>query len=206
MYNHVGRVYEEKSESGNGVSDEDLLLRVRAGDEEALSKLVSRYEKLVAYLSGASYKLSGAEQEDLIQEGMLGLVRALNGYDTQKNASFNTYASVCIRNALTSAARKSLSGDGRLSVLYMEDIGELADVSVAEQILSDTVDSRGYLEDIVCLLSGFERNVLRLYMSGLSRRDISESLNISYKSVDNALVRIKNKAKNKSRAAITGEA
>jgi DNA-binding NarL/FixJ family response regulator len=86
----------------------------------------------------------------------------------------------------------------------MEDLGELADVSVAEQIQSDTVDQKGYLEDIVCLLSGFEREVLKLYMSGLNRKEISESLNRSYKSVDNALVRIKNKAKNKSRAAITG--
>jgi RNA polymerase sporulation-specific sigma factor len=203
MYNHIGRVYKDLEPDANS-TDEELLLRVRAGDEKALPMLVSRYEKLVAYFSKAYFRLSGVEQEDLIQEGMLGLVRAFNGYDPQKDASFNTYASVCIRNALTSAARKSLSGDGRLSVLYMEDLGELADVSVAEQIQSDTVDQKGYLEDIICLLSGFERNVLKLYMSGLNRKEISESLNRSYKSVDNALVRIKNKAKNKSRAAITG--
>jgi len=204
MYNHVGRVYKDNAQPGPGASDEELLAKVRAGDERALSKLVSRYEKLVTYLSRVFFRSPGAEQEDLIQEGMLGLVRALNGYDPERNASFNTYASVCIRNALTSAVRRSHSGSGRLSVLYMEDVGELADASAAEEVLSDKEDSRGYLEDIVCLLSGFERRVLRLYMSGLGRRDISEALNKSYKSVDNALVRIKNKAKNKPRAAITG--
>jgi RNA polymerase sporulation-specific sigma factor len=137
----------------------------------------------------------GAEQEDLIQEGMLGLARALNGYSPDRDASFNTYASVCIKNSLISAIRR-LSGDKRLNVLYIEDVGELGGGFEVEQILSGTGYQGSYLEDIVSLLSDFEKEVLMLYMSGMNRTEMSLKTKKSYKSIDNALVRIKNKARN----------
>lgn len=178
-------------------SDEQLIDNIRLGDENSLSLLVARYEKLVAHLAGA-YKRSGGEQEDLIQEGMLGLVRALNSYLPLKAASFNTYASVCIKNALVSAVRHHYAGDRRLNVLYMEDIGELKSAEDVEQALADTENSNGYLEEIFSLLSSFESDVLKLYLSGLNRNEIAEKLDKSYKSVDNALARIKSKARNPS--------
>ena len=185
----------EISNSQSLISDENLIQLIRAGDEEALGTLVQRYEKLVAYLA-RSYTSAGLEQEDLIQDGMLGLARALNGYSPFRDASFNTYASVCIKNSLISAVRRSRSGDKRLNVLYIEDVGGLEDMPGSGQAPSEPEPyGGGYLEDITSLLSSFEREVLRLYMSGMSRKDMARASQKDEKSIDNALVRIKKKAR-----------
>ena len=199
-------------------TDEALCVRAVSGDRVAEEALVIRYNRLVR-ICARPYFLAGGDSEDLIQEGMVGLLAAIREYDPSKAASFRTYAEVCIKNRLLSvikaAARdkhtplnNSVSfetplfcGNGdryayRASVQHLED---------PEEIFLSREAFRERMEALMGQLSGFEANVLRLYLTGLSYSEIAAEVKKSPKSVDNAVQRIRRKLAQQSSSGDVSE-
>ena len=188
------------------LGDEELCTRAAAGDRGAEEALVLRYNRLVR-MCARPYFLAGGDSEDLIQEGMLGLLSAIREYDPGRSAAFRTYAEVCIKNRLYSAVKaasrnKHTPLNRSLSIetsLYGESGGEYARGSSGghakdpEEILLDRESFRERLEALMGQLSRFETGVLRLYLSGLSYTEIAVEVNKSPKAVDNAVQRIRRK-------------
>ncbi len=171
----------EKAQSGDSKSIETILVECR-GLVEAIAK---------------KYSDSPVEHEDLVQEGMIGLFKAVRSFDKSKGASFRTYANTCIDNAVQSAVRKVT----RQKDIPKNDVVEYQEedipISNSESSAEDEYIRLEMLERlsqaIYDRLSKFEQDVFALYMSGLSYGDIAEKLGKTEKSVDNALQRIKNK-------------
>ena len=138
-----------------------------------------------------AFRGKGLEADDLIQEGLIGLLNAIRAYDTEKGASFKTFAYVCITNHLSSAVEKVNNNVETVSI--DDDESE----AVSQRDLQELVISREYMEnwliDAYKLLSPREEKVLKLYLSGCSYRQMSEMLEVSEKAVDNALCRAKYK-------------
>ena len=187
-------------------SDEALCGMAAAGDRVAEEQLVIRYNRLVR-MCARPYFLAGGDSEDLIQEGMVGLLAAIREYDPGRAASFRTYAEVCIKHRLLSVVKAAArdkhtplnnsvsfetplfdgKGDGyayRAPGRQWED---------PEEIFLSREAFRERMEALMGQLSGFEANVLRLYLNGLSYSEIAAEVNKSPKSVDNAVQRIRRK-------------
>lgn len=189
---------------------EDSALQKLAadGDSYAEEELVSRYMRLVRICARPLF-LAGGESEDLIQEGMFGLLSAVRQYDSKHNASFKTFAEWCIRNRLRSAVKSasSLKHDPLNNRVPLESIlsdesqtqavacAELFQKSPEEQVLAR--ENKKYTEQLylslVDSLSRFEKAVLALYLDGLSYKEIARSTGKSDKAVDNAIQRIRRK-------------
>ncbi|WP_297196050.1 sigma-70 family RNA polymerase sigma factor [uncultured Flavonifractor sp.] len=186
--------------------DETLCTLAASGDRQAEEALVVRYNRLVR-ICARPYFLAGGDSEDLIQEGMVGLLAAIREYDPAKAASFRTYAEICIKNRLFSvikaAARDKhiplnnsvsfgtplFSGNGDPLTFCVPDEQE----TDPEEILLSRESFRERLDTLIGQLSGFEASVLRLYLNGLSYSEIAAEVNKSPKSVDNAVQRIRRK-------------
>lgn len=186
--------------------DAELCALAVSGDRRAEETLVTRYNRLVR-ICARPYFLAGGDSEDLIQEGMVGLLAAIREYDPGRSASFRTYAEVCIKNRLFSvikaAARDKhiplnnsvsfgtplFSGNGDPLAFGASD-GQGTD---PEEILLSRESFRERLKALMGQLSGFEASVLRLYLNGLSYSEIAAEVNKSPKSVDNAVQRIRRK-------------
>lgn len=174
------------------------------GDREAEEQLVMRYMRLVRICARPLF-LVGGTPEDLIQEGMMGLLSAIRKYDPEQNASFKTYAELCIRSRLFSAIRSAVSkkhepiNDGQSLEVILSDESKLPLLayteffrrSPEEQVLAR--ENENELQKAAKWLSPLENTVLDLYLRGLSYEDISEQTGKSVKSVDNAIQRIKRK-------------
>lgn len=187
-------------------SDEVLCSLAFNGDRVAEERLVARYNRLVR-VCARPYFLAGGDSEDLIQEGMIGLLSAIRGFQADKEALFRTYAEVCIRNRLRSAARaaarnkhsplnRSVSLGSTLCEQEAEDYGsELQPHSEnPEDVLIGREESRARIEAMREKLSPFEKMVLDLYLDGFSYGEIALRVNKPEKSVDNAVQRIRRKA------------
>ena len=186
-------------------SDETLCELVAAGDNNAEECLAARYSRLVRACA-RPYFLAGGDSEDLLQEGMIGLLSAIRGFDPGREANFQTYAEVCIRNRLLSAVRTAgrekhdpLNSSVSLEIPLYDDIPEpypnrqpLAESP--EEMLIGREEWKGRLTALRAMLSGFERTVLRLYLDGLSYAEIAAQTGKPLKSVDNAVQRIRRKA------------
>ncbi len=183
------------------LKDEELISLSRAGNHSAEEALILRYTSYVRSFA-RPYFLAGGDSEDLIQEGMIGVVKAISGFDTLGSVSFKTFAAMCIRNRIYSAIRHSMRDKNRPLNNYVP-IGGEEDESVAAQSPDKTVDPaeqiigeesyRELLGAAEKLLSGFERQVLSLYLKGLSYAEISKNVGKPQKSVDNAISRIRRK-------------
>ncbi|MBQ8004593.1 MAG: sigma-70 family RNA polymerase sigma factor [Oscillospiraceae bacterium] len=183
------------------LSDEELISLSRAGNHSAEEALILRYTSYVRSFA-RPYFLAGGDAEDLIQEGMIGVMKAMSGYDAGGDASFKTFAAMCIRNRIYSAIRQSMRGKNQPLNNYIP-IGGEDDESVAVLSSDKTVDPaeqiigeesyRELLGTAELLLSGFEKKVLLLYLKGLSYAEISKSVGKPQKSVDNAVSRIRRK-------------
>lgn len=183
------------------LKDEELISLSRAGNHSAEEALILRYTAYVRRFARA-YFLAGGDSEDLIQEGMIGVIKAISGFDAEGPVTFKTFAAICIRNRIYSAIRHSMRDKNRPLNNYIP-IGGEEDESVAAQSLDKTVDPveqiigeesyRELLGVTQKLLSGFEQKVLLLYLKGLSYAEISKSVGKPQKSVDNAVSRIRRK-------------
>ena len=188
------------------VSDEKLTVLAQAGDEEATEFLLNKYKSLVS-ARVKRYYLAGATREDLVQEGMIGLYRAIMSFSKQKNVSFASFASVCIKRRLLSAIRSAnrqkhqpLNSYVSLSKPMEEDeegrtLGETLENASGdpEEIFLNEERSATERKKIDDALSPFEKKVALLYLHDLSYAQIAEKLQTSEKSVDNAMQRIKQK-------------
>ena len=187
-------------------SDEFLCAQAAAGDRRAEETLVVRYNRLVR-MCARPYFLAGGDSEDLIQEGMVGLLGAIREYDPDKAASFRTYAEVCVKNRLFSAVKAAardkhtpLNNSVSFETPLFSGSGERfacgtpgRQAEDPEEIFLSREAFRERMKALHGQLSGFEANILRLYLNGLSYSEIAAEVNKSPKSVDNAVQRIRRK-------------
>lgn len=146
------------------------------------------------------YKLNGFGREDLLQEGFIGLFDAMKSFSDDKGCSFNTYARRCIVNRMTSFIRKSLSGKNAplsnfINIDDEADALESLTYPDPEKLLMDKEMVSELKEKVMSNLTDKERKILRMYLSNCTYREIAAAADISTKSVDNALFRIKKKLK-----------
>lgn len=194
----------------DAISDEELIALIRSNNKEALNFLIDRYKELV-YMKSGKYFLIGAEKDDIFQEGMIGLYKAILSFKSDKHNSFKTFANMCIERQLitaikTSNRQKHMPLNSYLSLntssYEEEDDNEktLLDVlnnKMAEDPL-DTITKKEYYSSIESAidksLSTFEKQVLKKFLRGDSYVKIAEELDSPVKSVDNAIQRIRKKA------------
>ena len=189
------------------VSDEDLIERVRSGDESALDQLIERYKAFVR-AKARSYFLIGADREDIVQEGMIGLYKAIRDYRDDKLASFKAFAELCVTRQIitaikTATRQKHVPLNSYISLdkpIYDEesertllDIISGAVVADPEELMIHREEFDAIEIQMKKLLSELERDVLILYLDGRSYQEIAEDLSRHVKSIDNALQRVKRK-------------
>ncbi|BAC12059.1 RNA polymerase sporulation sigma factor SigH [Oceanobacillus iheyensis] len=189
------------------LDDTDLLQFIRQGNSHALDLLIQRYISFVR-AKARTYFLVGADKEDIIQEGMIGLYKAIRDYDVDKLSSFKAFAELCVTRQIitaikTATRQKHIPLNSYVSLdkpIYDEEsdrtlldiIGGSIDVDPQELLISQ--EDYGTLEHKLSkLLSDLEKKVLQLYLDGRTYQEISEHLNRHVKSIDNALQRVKRK-------------
>ncbi|MCI9662604.1 MAG: RNA polymerase sporulation sigma factor SigH [Lachnospiraceae bacterium] len=190
-------------------SDEELIVRLRDGEAQITDYIMEKYKNLVKSKAKSMYIL-GADREDLIQEGMIGLFKAIRDYDIGRDASFFTFADLCVSRqmytAVQAAGRQKHAPLNTYISLYAnmsgQEDGEEREmindiISQAEKNPEELLIDRENLEllekAIDKELSGFEKQVLDLYLTGMKYTQIAKVLGRDDKSTDNALQRIKNK-------------
>ena len=181
-------------------TDEELLALAQKGDETAEEYLLEKYKPLVRSRARELY-LAGGEQDDLLQEGMLGLFKAIRKYDPAREASFATYARLLISRQIYTAIASSQRQKHQalnLSVSMTEweeqqENGAAAAAESPESIVLDLENTRELRKKIDELLSPMERKVLEYYLNGYDYLQIAEKMNKPAKSIDNALQRIRSK-------------
>jgi RNA polymerase sporulation-specific sigma factor len=199
----------------NYQTDEDLLEKIKNGDEMAEIELLSRYKDLVVKIS-RGYFIVGGDLEDLVQEGMIGLYKAIKNYSGDKETSFKTFAVLCIKHQIQTAIKmantnknKPLSSAVSFQSFTENGSNESLDFLPIELVLEDTpaekaIDKENFKnlhKTIKSSLSPLEYKVLKLYLQGYSYKEISSILNVSSKSIDNSLSRIRLKLKTKLKNA-----
>lgn len=205
----IDRGIVHSSEGGSCVTHEtvdamlnlpDEVLVLRRDEPQAVRILLDRYRKMVAGMAN-SYAQNYADAEDYAQEGLLGLLAAVSTYSETRAAGFRTYAAVCIRNRIRSAAKRQFrSLGGRIpEALSLDDPGNdlletLADqAETPEQVFLEKERVSELFAQLSSVLTTQEASVLTLSASGFSYREIAEKLHISTKSVDNAVQRARRK-------------
>lgn len=199
--------YDDKFEE---MTDEEIIRKIQDGDKQALTYLIDKYKELVNVKVG-KYFIIGAEKEDIIQEGLIGLFKAIKTFDPEKNNSFKTFANMCIERQLITAIKSSnrqkhipLNSYLSLNTSAYEgnnengvELIDTFDNKTVEDPL-ETVMKKEYFEQIENSiqksLSTFEKQVLDGYMKGYSYVTIAKKLDSPVKSVDNAIQRIRKKA------------
>lgn len=193
----------------NKCSDETLIDIYRKGDEAAIEVLFERYKDIVRKKAKAMY-LAGGDSDDLIQEGMIGLYKAVRDYDDTKEAAFKTFASMCINRQLINAVtvsnrKKNMPLNTYVSFdmpAYPDEDNETRLVDILkpeseqnpEKLFIDREYSDSFKKKLFDRLSGFEKQVLQLYMEDNDYRQIAMLLGKTPKSIDNAIQRIRAKA------------
>src|SRR5436309_243877 len=161
--------------------DDELVLRARAGDDAALEHLLLRYKNF-ARVKARNYFLIGADKDDLVQEGMIGLYKAIRDFRPDRQSSFRAFAELCIQRQIITAIKTFT----RQKHIPLNSYISLTRPMPHEEMESMESSFREILSDL-------EAQVLQLYLEGKSYQDISETLKRRVKSIDNALQRIKRK-------------
>lgn len=189
------------------LSDEDIVAIIHEGNTDALDFLIRKYRSFV-WLKGRSYFLIGGDREDVVQEGMIGLYKAIRDYKSDKLSSFKGFAELCITRQIitaikTATRQKHIPLNSSVSLdrpMYVEETERTLLDMLAGPPLEDPEDLMIHKEDfdhmeieMKKVLSRLERQVLTLYLEGQTYQEISTALNRQVKSVDNALQRIKKK-------------
>ena len=190
------------------MTDEKLIENIKKDDKMALNCLMERYNEIVN-MKANKFFMVGAEKDDMIQEGMIGLYKAVKSFDTEKENSFKTFANMCIERQLITAVKNSnrqkhipLNSSVSLNAAAYEDNEDMDKLDVLNiktlNDPSDIIADREYFksieEQIKENLSKFELLVLSEYEKGKSYAAIAEKLNAKIKSVDTAIQRIRRKA------------
>lgn len=186
--------------------DEDIIRQIQAGNQELTDYIMDKYKYLVKKKAKAMYILGG-DNDDLIQEGMIGLFKAIRDFDCEQDYSFHAFAEICIARQMYSAMKaagrqKHAPLNTYVSFHTMiggeEEEGELMDMlksveKTPEELVIGREDLQQMAEIIDKKLSVMEKEVLDLYISGISYKEIAKILGKSEKSIDNALQRMKGK-------------
>jgi RNA polymerase sporulation-specific sigma factor len=187
--------------------DDEIIHEAQHGNSEVMAQIFEEYENFV-FLKAKNYFLMGADKEDLIQEGMIGLLKAIRGYDKERLASFKTFASICIKRQLITAIKSANSqknmalntavgitseSDENKELIYTKGLESYVSYSPEELYLTkeQVTGLKDYLESN---LSTFETTVFNFMVNGLTYKDIAAKLDKKVKSVDNAIQRIKRKS------------
>ena len=192
------------------LTDEQVILEIQKGDKQALSYLMNKYKELVN-IKVSKYFMVGAEKEDIVQEGLIGLFKAIKTYNKDKNSSFKSFANMCIERQLITAIKSSTRQKHMPLNSYLslnasaydneeengiELINTLNNKTVEDPL--ETVMKKEYYEQIENSmqksLSTFEKQVLDGYVKGYSYVTIAKQLDAPVKSVDNAIQKKKKKA------------
>ena len=192
------------------MTDEQIVLEVQKGDKQALSYLMNKYKELVN-IKVSKYFMVGAERDDIVQEGLIGLFKAIKMFNKEKNNSFKSFANMCIERQLITAIKSSTRQKHMPLNSYLslnasaydneeengiELINTLNNKTVEDPL--ETVMKKEYYAQIESSieksLSSFEKQVLDGYVKGYSYVTIAKQLDSPVKSVDNAIQRIRKKA------------
>ena len=189
--------------------DEKVIEVIQSGDDVALNYMMNKYNDLVN-MKASKFFMAGAEKDDIIQEGMIGLYKAIRDFDNYKQNTFKTFANICVERQLITAIKSSnrqkhmpLNSYLSLNMSAYENDDDCAELM--ETFKSDTIEDpletimkREYFDEIQNTmhksLSKFEESVLDRYMQGDSYEVIAKKLDTPIKSVDNAIQRIRKKA------------
>ncbi len=216
---HILEVYKTHMQNENvfyttnqyfNLTDEQIVSLIKQGDEKALSYLLEKYKNLVNIKVG-KYFIIGAEREDIMQEGMIGLFKAIKNYNEEKQNTFKSFANICIERQLITAIKSSNRQKHMPLNSYLslntaaydnneEDSVELIDTFDSKTIEDplETVMKKEYYTEIENAvnksLSKFEKQVLDRFIKGESYMTIAQKLDSPVKSVDNAIQRIRKKA------------
>lgn len=185
--------------------NDEVVARAQEGDQEALDLILKEYKKLI-FLNVRNYFLVGAEQEDLLQEGTIGLLKAIKGYDKEK-ASFKTFATLCIRRQILTAVRSSTA---QKNIVLNEASGNNLETEDGyEDYPKELYSNARYNPEAIFLskekimefqdfvehnFSPFERKVFNYMIKGFSYKEIAEELEKNPKVIDNSFQRIKRKS------------
>ncbi len=194
--------------AGAQLADDDLVARYRAGSAEALDVLLRRYRRF-AKAKARGYFLAGGDADDLEQEGMIGLYKAVRDYQPDREAGFRAFAELCVTRQVISAVKGANRLKHQPMHRYVSISGVVGGETDQERSIEELLDDHHVTDpaEEVCqregmaaiqgtmrdLLSGLEVEVLGLYVEGRSYQEIGESLGRHVKSIDNALQRIKRK-------------
>lgn len=193
------------------ITDEEIIALIRADDRMAMDYLIGKYKNLVRKKAKALY-LIGGDREDLIQEGMIGLYKAIRDYQKDKAATFFTFADLCVSRQMYTAIKNSntkknlplnnyVSIDASVNQAdqdYSESITYLGNFAPArnmnpEELLIDRENTRQLETKLLERLSDFEKDILALYLKDFNYSQIAKILNKEAKAIDNGLQRIKKK-------------
>lgn len=188
-------------------SDEEIIKIIRDGDKQAQDYILDKYKALVKTKSRA-YFLIGADKEDIIQEGMIGLYKAVRDYQSERNASFKVFAELCINRQIITAIKaatrqKHIPLNSYVSLnkpvfeeeseqTYM-DMLKIGEIFNPEALFISQEDKNFIENQMEKVLSDFETKVLAFYLQGKSYFEISKIIKKPEKSIDNALQRVKKK-------------
>ena len=208
---HGGVARHERRFQGDGRSDDELVQASRTGDDAALAELLTKY-RAFARVKARSYFLVGADREDIVQEGMIGLYKAIRDFNPEMQTSFRAFAELCVtRQIITAIKTATRQKHGPLNnyVSFSRPVGADGDGGDGDRVLADVLPTIAISDpaDLVIsaeriralqahfdeVLSDLETEVLRLYVEGKSYQEIAERLQRHVKSIDNALQRIKRK-------------
>ncbi len=174
-------------------SDEELCRLTASGNRDAEEALVKRYLRMVR-MCARPYFLAGGDSEDLIQEATFGLLKAIREFEPGHDATFKTFAEVCIRNRIRSAvATASRSKHAPLNNSIPFESPMLGSGASPEELYISREEEAERLTMLAQKLSPLERSIMALFLHGLSYREISEQVGRPAKSVDNAIQRIRRK-------------
>jgi len=199
----------EVDESIRDAADEELVEQARAGDEVALEHLLHRYKNFTR-AKARSYFLVGADKEDIVQEGMIGLYKSIRDFQAERQTSFRAFAELCITrqiitaiksatrqkhiplNSYVSLNRPVSNEDGDQDRVLVDVLSTHTAADPVELVIS-AEEVKSMQTSFAEILSDLEAHVLHLYLEGKSYQDIATSLKRHVKSIDNALQRIKRK-------------
>lgn len=199
--------YHDSYSQFNSLSDEEIVVMAKSGDELATDYIIKKYKNFVKSRA-RTYFLIGADKEDIIQEGMIGLYKAIRDYDSDKPASFRGFAEICITRQIitaikTATRQKHIPLNSYISLnkpAYDEESERMMIDMIAEkenfnpeEIMITKEHFSSMLIKMSEVLSKFEWKVMNLFLDGKSYSEIAKKLDKSEKSIDNALQRIKKK-------------
>lgn len=172
-------------------NENELIKRAQGGDLQAENDVLKAYAPLAKSIARSFYVI-GEDGDDLIQTGMIGLMRAVRSYSSDGAATFKTYASRCIRNTIVDAVRKRGATPDSDSI---DDVFLPSDEQEPERMFIESETSRLLFDAISSVLNEREMSVLKLFLDAMSYAEISEKLGIEKKQVDNTIYALRKKIK-----------